>query len=221
MSFLPLFLNALLLCLATAFQGDLTYYDPSVGLTACGTRHSSSEFIAALSFADFINTPNPNNSPSCHKCALIRNSAGASARVRIKDKCAGCKSGDIDVTSTVFRIFAPLSVGRIRVSWEYVPCTGPVSTNAAKSNYCGTNYANSLSCSKSCPGGVDSECPSGQRCFANVPCGGSTPTKPPGNPKSNYCGVNYAGSLACRNPCPGGLDGDCPPGQRCFTAVPC
>lgn len=160
---------------ALAFEGDLTFYFPEQGITACGTHHSSSEFIAALSFADFVNTPNPNNSPSCLKCALIRNSAGRSALVRIRDKCAGCRSGDIDVTTAVFQIFAPLSVGRTRVSWDFMDCSGSPSRptsppSSGTGNYCGTSYVDSKACRSACPGGVDRECPFGQRCFASVPC---------------------------------------------------
>eukprot|EP00171_Calliarthron_tuberculosum_P007029 IDg7029t1 len=68
MAAILLFGTCLLITVIAGFNGDLTYYDPSVGLTACGTQHSSSDNIAALSFAQFINTPNPNNSPSC-RCA--------------------------------------------------------------------------------------------------------------------------------------------------------
>lgn len=113
---------SLFLGVVASFEGDLTWYDPSVGFTACGTLHSPAEFIAALSFADFIDTPNPNNSPSCQLCALISGPSGATVKVQIKDKCARCASGDIDVSPAAFQVIAPLEVGRLRVSWDYVPC---------------------------------------------------------------------------------------------------
>lgn len=149
----------------SAFEGDLTFYFPESGITACGTRHTSSESIAALSFTDFPNPGNPNNSPLCQMCARIRGSNGASAVVRIRDRCAGCQPGDIDVTTSVFQVFAPLAVGRIRVSWDFVECSG-----GGSSNYCGTSYQAAMACQSRCPGGLDGECPAGQRCFASVPC---------------------------------------------------
>lgn len=113
---------ACLLGLVACFQGDMTYYDPSVGFSACGRMHSASEFVAALSFSDFIDTPNPNNSPSCDMCARIRGPSGATVTVQITDKCAGCAPGDIDVSPAAFQEIAHLSVGRLPVSWDYVPC---------------------------------------------------------------------------------------------------
>ena len=55
-------------------------------------------------------------------------------------------------------------------------------------NYCGSTWTAATQCSKACPGGVDSECPDGEMCFAAVTCsttgggvdGGEAPlTTPP------------------------------------------
>jgi choice-of-anchor A domain-containing protein len=40
----------------------------------------------------------------------------------------------------------------------------------AKDNYCGASWEGAGDCHKSCPGGVDSECPSGESCFGGVTC---------------------------------------------------
>lgn len=37
-------------------------------------------------------------------------------------------------------------------------------------NYCGDSFSDALSCANACPGGIDSECPSGQTCYAEVSC---------------------------------------------------
>ena len=124
MKYLSFLFLSLALCshVVHSFSGDLTWYHPSAGISACGNRHSDEELVAALSFSDFINTPNPNNSPSCGRCIRITSSAGKSVKVRVTDKCGGCKPGDIDVSPAAFRHIAPLSVGRLPVEWKYVSC---------------------------------------------------------------------------------------------------
>lgn len=42
-------------------------------------------------------------------------------------------------------------------------------------NYCGVDFADAVNrCSTPCPNGVDSECPSGERCYADTGCSPST-----------------------------------------------
>lgn len=40
----------------------------------------------------------------------------------------------------------------------------------AVANYCGLTFLDASKCSVRCPRGVDAECPSGERCYANVDC---------------------------------------------------
>lgn len=121
-----LFCVILLTGLAAGFEGDLTFYSPDVGTSACGRSHSNLEYVAALSPDDFINTPNPNNSPSCQQCVLITGPSGAKVKVQVTDKCPGCVKGALDVSPAAFDEIADRDVGRIRVSWEYVACDGGV-----------------------------------------------------------------------------------------------
>lgn len=51
------------------YVGGGTYYYAKYGYTACGERFNEDALVAAISWKYFINTPNPNNSPSCRKCA--------------------------------------------------------------------------------------------------------------------------------------------------------
>lgn len=44
-------------------------------------------------------------------------------KVKVVDKCGGCKQGDIDVSPAAFTRIAPLSVGRLQISWKYVSCS--------------------------------------------------------------------------------------------------
>ena len=115
-----LFVFGLLVGVALAMNGDMTYYYPGGGITACGSSHSNNELIAATAFS-WWTTGNPNVDPMCRKCARISR-GGKSVVVRIKDKCSGCKRGDIDVTITAFRRLADPRLGRVRVSWKFVRC---------------------------------------------------------------------------------------------------
>ncbi|CDF41071.1 unnamed protein product [Chondrus crispus] len=119
-----LFCIILLTGLAAGFEGDLTYYFPSAGTSACGRDHSDLDFVVALSPEDFIATLNPNESPSCQQCVLITGPTGATVKVQVTDKCPGCVKGALDVSPAAFDVIAHRDVGRIRVSWEYVPCDG-------------------------------------------------------------------------------------------------
>lgn len=106
-----------------AYVGDGTYYYMNGGYTACGERFNDDDLVAAVSFIDFGDAVNPNNSPTCKKCAKVCGPNG-SVVVRIKDKCGGCRSGDIDLTVRAFKIVVgDLKIGRQRgVRWNYVDC---------------------------------------------------------------------------------------------------
>lgn len=93
-----------------------------------------------------------------------------------------------------------------------------------RGNYCGTTFGDSLTCHAACPRGIDSECPRGERCFASVPCStqvSSAPSRRPAPRPTNYCGESFRNALSCRDPCPRGIDSECPSRQRCFALVPC
>jgi len=102
---------------AVAVSGDATYYHVSAGLTACGTRHSDSEMVAAIGFP-YWTTPNPNLDPNCRKTAWVRDPTnGNTITVRIVDKCGSCDRNNIDLSPAAFQRFRPLGVGRFRVEW--------------------------------------------------------------------------------------------------------
>ena len=101
-------------------NGDATWYNPSVGLTACGTYHGDQEMIAATAFS-WWTSPNPNLDPMCKKSARVTDPAsGESIIVAIKDKCGGCKRDDIDLSLGAFQKLRNPDVGRFKVNWEFI-----------------------------------------------------------------------------------------------------
>lgn len=80
-------------------------------------------------------------------------------------------------------------------------------------NYCGTSYWGAVDCHAACPGGVDSECPPNEHCYASITCPATT---------ANYCGRSWTDAQnSCGVPCPGGLNRECPSRQKCFADVSC
>jgi len=95
--------------------------------------------------------------------------------------------------------------------------------------YCGENWASaSSSCLVSCPGGNDAECPTDQKCFADVTACSGTGTEDADRLENdrvtNYCGKTWdEASMFCfaRTQCPGGHDEECAEGERCFGEIQC
>ncbi|CAD6594602.1 MAG: hypothetical protein ASARMPREDX12_000515 [Alectoria sarmentosa] len=113
LAFVPLLLH-----LAKAYTGDMTYYD--AGLGSCGYTSTNADAIVALSTEIMNNGPNPNNNPICGSSINIYNPAtGSTTAATIVDTCQGCAEYDIDVSPSVFETVDPngLSDGRIVVDW--------------------------------------------------------------------------------------------------------
>ncbi|CAG8510183.1 312_t:CDS:2 [Diversispora eburnea] len=96
-----------------AFTGDATYYDP--GLGSCGITSSGSDFVVALVTID----GNPNHNPLCGKQIVVTGPKG-SVTCTIVDRCPVCPYGDVDLSRPAFEKIADLSVGRLRVTWDFV-----------------------------------------------------------------------------------------------------
>lgn len=105
-------------------SGKLTWYTEGLGTaaTACGTVHTVTEHIAALSPSDYGVYANPNNSPVCKRHIKIHGPNGKSVTAKVVDRCAGCTKGHIDVTPTVFLSLGyPQSKGVVQgITWELV-----------------------------------------------------------------------------------------------------
>ncbi|KAL8408533.1 hypothetical protein RB594_007098 [Gaeumannomyces avenae] len=101
-------------------NGDITWYN--VGLGACGKQNVDTDLIVALNKADFDpSTPNgnPNNNKLCGKKMRVSYN-GKSVDVTLRDRCAGCKKGDVDLSPAAFKKLAPLGSGRVKGSWKWL-----------------------------------------------------------------------------------------------------
>lgn len=97
-------------------SGQGTYYDPSVGVGACGFTNQSTDLIAALNSIDYGIYPNPNLAPCCSQCITVTGPKGSVA-VTIVDKCPNCSRGDIDLSPSAFAKIADISKGRVPITW--------------------------------------------------------------------------------------------------------
>jgi len=63
----------------------------------------------------------------CGGCVEVKGPSGT-VTVRIVDQCPGCAKGDIDLSREAFMKIAPLSAGRVDITWNQVACniTGPI-----------------------------------------------------------------------------------------------
>ncbi|WP_128376893.1 RlpA-like double-psi beta-barrel domain-containing protein [Streptomyces cavernae] len=106
---------------ATTHYGDVTWYNPSVGIGACGQWHGDNELVAAVSPQVYGSYPNPNNSPVCGRTLWVYgpNSLDGVA-VKVVDRCARCAANDVDLSPAAFSRLADLGVGRFKTYWiEY------------------------------------------------------------------------------------------------------
>jgi expansin len=103
-------------------QGQGTYYSAD-GSGACMFDPSPNAMDVAA-----LNAPDWSGSAFCGACADVTGPNG-SVRVRIVDLCPECKSGDLDFSQQAFAKIAPISAGRVAITWTFVACdvTGPVS----------------------------------------------------------------------------------------------
>ncbi|AKV04122.1 extracellular endoglucanase precursor [Labilithrix luteola] len=98
---------------ATTYSGQATYYDAN-GTGACGFPASTDYYVVAMNKAQYSKS-------ICGQCIHVKGPNGE-VTVRIVDLCPGCSSGDLDLSMTAFKKIAPLSAGRVNVSWSFVPC---------------------------------------------------------------------------------------------------
>lgn len=101
--------------------GEGTYYAAD-GTGNCSFAASSDHMVAA------INAPDYATAAWCGACVAVTGPSGQ-VTVRIVDKCPGCDPGDLDLSSEAFAMIAPLSAGRVPITWHEVACDvqGPLS----------------------------------------------------------------------------------------------
>jgi hypothetical protein len=107
-----------------ANSGDMTVYDPNNGYGACGTQIPNSDFSAALSHeiwgADQWGNDGLNHNPNCGRRVRVTWN-GRTVDVTIKDKCMGCKAGDIDLVRAAWNQITGNRAGdRLKASWTFI-----------------------------------------------------------------------------------------------------
>ncbi|WP_314222281.1 expansin EXLX1 family cellulose-binding protein [Streptomyces zaehneri] len=97
----------------TSYRGVATSYDVGDGNGACSYGPTSDVMTAAMNTADY------ETSKACGAYVLVRTGSGASITVRITNECpAPCEAGQLDLSRQAFAKLAPLSAGRIPVTWS-------------------------------------------------------------------------------------------------------
>ncbi|TFK95831.1 hypothetical protein BDV98DRAFT_598204 [Pterulicium gracile] len=103
--------------------GDATWYDVQAGYTACGMLVKNTSYTVAVSAARYDATKvdgNPNNNKICGRKIRVRGPLRTLDGF-VRDRCAGCKYDDVDLSPTLFQqIVGPLGIGRRQITWDYV-----------------------------------------------------------------------------------------------------
>jgi len=101
------------------FEGEGTHYGGGGGGAGghCGIPVATGDiYHAALNHAQYA------GSVACGACVRILGPKGTVV-LKIVDECPECKFGDIDMTTAVFPQLAQMKDGRIKIKWQYVPCS--------------------------------------------------------------------------------------------------
>ncbi|MBK8900355.1 MAG: hypothetical protein IPM53_04165 [Anaerolineaceae bacterium] len=101
--------------------GDGTYYGATGAGNCLFDPSPQNLMVAAMNHVDY------NNSAICGAYIQVDGPQG-SVMVRIVDQCPGCPEGDVDLSVEAFALIAPLSAGRVPISWQLVspPLDGPI-----------------------------------------------------------------------------------------------
>ena len=99
----------------TEYTGQATYYAAD-GTGACGFKASPGDLdVAAMNGSQYKKS-------LCGQCVLVTGPMGTTVKVRIVDLCPGCAQGGLDLSEQAFASISPLSAGRIKIKWHFVPC---------------------------------------------------------------------------------------------------
>lgn len=97
------------------YPGVATVYKAGVGDGACSYGPSSDMMIAAMNTTDY------ETSKACGAHILVRAANGATVTVRITNECPlPCAPGQLDLSEQAFAKLAPVSTGRIAITWSLV-----------------------------------------------------------------------------------------------------
>ncbi|WP_327313136.1 expansin EXLX1 family cellulose-binding protein [Streptomyces sp. NBC_01235] len=97
----------------STYPGVATVYKAGVGDGACSYGPSGDMMIAAMNTTDY------ETSKACGAYVLARTANGASVTVRITNECPlPCAPGQLDLSEQAFAELAPISTGRIAITWS-------------------------------------------------------------------------------------------------------
>ncbi|MEU9344531.1 expansin EXLX1 family cellulose-binding protein [Streptomyces sp. NPDC048278] len=97
----------------TTYQGVATSYDVGNGDGACSYGPTSDVMTAAMNTADY------ETAKACGAYVSVRAASGTAITVRITNECpAPCAPGQLDLSQQAFAKLAPLSAGRIAITWS-------------------------------------------------------------------------------------------------------
>jgi len=100
--------------------GDLTYY--TTGLGACGeTNDGLTENVVALSYlllGDESNNGEGGDNPYCGRTITVEY-GGKTTTAKVVDKCMGCDTYSIDLSTAAFLDVAEEALGRVQGKWYF------------------------------------------------------------------------------------------------------
>ncbi|KAF7982260.1 hypothetical protein HWV62_29497 [Athelia sp. TMB] len=91
-------------------SGTGTWFEPDVG--NCGWRNKSTDMIVALPTSDY------DGGKHCGKKIKIK-SEGKTHTAEVVDRCPDCHEGSLDMSPSLFKEFASLGKGEIKVTWSF------------------------------------------------------------------------------------------------------
>ncbi|MGW3939406.1 expansin EXLX1 family cellulose-binding protein [Streptomyces phaeochromogenes] len=95
------------------YPGVATVYKAGVGDGACSYGPSGDMMIAAMNTTDY------ETSRACGAYIRVRAANGASVTVRITNECPlPCAPGQLDLSEQAFAKLAPVSTGRLAITWS-------------------------------------------------------------------------------------------------------
>ncbi|KAI3645990.1 hypothetical protein MP228_008918 [Amoeboaphelidium protococcarum] len=195
---------SLLLGVAVGFDysGDGTFYQPNNGFGSCGQRLQNSDKICALSFAH-------TDKIGCGKCVEVKGPKG-SIVVKVMDKCAGCKDGDIDLSQSAFEMIADKNVGRLKMQWRVVDCAsgGMPQQSSGMKQVAGELAARNTMQATDAPAADGGMCSQSSPCANNECCS-----------QYGYCGTTaeYCGAGCLGGPCLQSGNGNAPSDVKSST----
>lgn len=99
--------------IAKRSTGRGTWYNP--GLGNCGGYNTNTDLVLAISKSLY----DQDNGGYCYQQVAITYN-GVTAYGTAVDSCQSCTDNDIDMSPSLFQELAPLSVGVIQVTWNFV-----------------------------------------------------------------------------------------------------